>query len=141
MKTYLSIMLFLLLSFTCVCAQDGNTLSNPTVIPVGTEAFNFTSDRNTTGYTNNYTGRPTNDIFYKFTIDRRMEVTMSHCGSILSDTYISLLDASGKLLAYNDDYSGTDACSTSLHSYLKQELDAGTYYVVSEGYNKHIAKK
>ena len=137
MKTYLSIMLFLLLSFTCVCAQDGNTLSNPTVIPVGTEAFNFTSDRNTTGYTNNYTGRPTNDIFYKFTIDRRMEVTMSHCGSILSDTYISLLDASGKLLAYNDDYSGTDACSTSLHSYLKQELDAGTYYVVSEGYNNN----
>ena len=137
MRTYLSIMLFFLLSFTCVRAQDGNTLSNPMVIPVGTEAFNFTSDRNTTGYTNNYTGRPTNDIFYKFTIDRRMEVTMSHCGSILPDTYMSLLDASGKLLAYNDDYSGTDACSTSLHSYLKQELDAGTYYVVSEGYNNN----
>ena len=66
-----------------------------------------------------------------------MEVTMSHCGSILPDTYMSLLDASGKLLAYNDDYSGTDACSTSLHSYLKQELDAGTYYVVSEGYNNN----
>lgn len=119
MRTYLSIILFFLLSSTYVCAQNGNTLSDPIVIPVGTEAFNFTSDRNTTGYTNNYTGRPTNDIFYKFTIGRRMEVTMSHCGSTLSDTYISLLDASGKLLAYNDDYSGTDACSTSLHSYLK----------------------
>jgi hypothetical protein len=64
-----------------------------------------------------------------------MEIVASHCGSALSDTYMHLLDASKNLIVSNDDYSGTGMCSSRYHSYIKRQLTAGTYYIVSEGYS------
>jgi len=117
--------------------QTGNTQSNPIVVGTFSTAFSYSNSQNTSNFTNNYTKRTPNDVYYKFTLNKKMEVTISHCGSTLSDTYVSLLDASGTLIDYNDDYAGTGACSSSLHSYLKKELDAGTYYVVSEGFSQN----
>jgi|GEM_PF-120694 len=117
--------------------QTGNTQSNPIVVGVFSSAFSYSNSQNTSNFTNDYIKRTPNDVYYKFTLNKKMEVTISHCGSTLSDTYLSLLDASGNLIAYNDDYSGTGACSSTLHSYLKKELDAGTYYIVSEGYSQN----
>lgn len=45
------------------------------------------------------------------------------------------MNSAGTVIAYNDDYSGTDQCSSTYNSYLKKDLDAGTYYIVSEGYS------
>ncbi|HML70292.1 MAG TPA: FG-GAP-like repeat-containing protein [Macellibacteroides fermentans] len=131
------ILIFYFCSIVTVFGATGDTQSNPIVAGNFSTAFNYSNSQNTINFTNAYTTRTPNDVYYKFTLNKKMEVTISHCGSTLSDTYISLLNDSGNLIAYNDDYSGTGACSSTLHSYLKKELDAGTYYVVSEGYSQN----
>ena len=133
--------IYIALLFLCIPSkiqgQTGNTLSNPIIVGTFSSAFNYSNSQNTVNFTNSYTARSPNDVYYRFTLNRKMEVTMSHCGSTLSDTYLILLDNSGNKINYNDDYYGMNACSSTRHSYLKQELDAGTYYVVSEGYNQN----
>jgi hypothetical protein len=115
----------------------GNTLQKPIVVGTLGSAFLYSNSQNTSYFTNNYAGRSGGDVFYKFTLTTAMEVTMSHCGSTLPDTYLSLLDASGNRIDYNDDYAGDDRCSSGLHSRLKKILSAGTYYVVSEGFSQN----
>ena len=116
----------------------GNTLQ--TAINIGTfgAPFQYTNNQNTLNFTNDYVGRPTNDVFYVFTITTPMNVTIKHCNSSIN-TYVHLLDASGASIAYNDDYSGPGACGNTQHAYLTQYLVAGTYYIVSEGYNTNGA--
>ncbi|GHT74117.1 hypothetical protein AGMMS50262_06460 [Bacteroidia bacterium] len=136
MKRYILFSLFCLCLYT-LQAQD----TRETAVNIGTKtaAFTYTNTLNTTSYTDKFTtsmgGKSTNDVFYKFTLSKPMEVVISHCGSSLSDTYLHLLDALGNRIAYNDDYSGTGACSQTMNSYLKRLLTNGTYYVVSEGYS------
>jgi RHS repeat-associated protein len=116
---------------------EGDNL--PVPINAGTfySGFQYTNSQNTTNFTNAYTGRPTNDVFHKFILSNPMIVEISHCSSTLSDTYLYLLDESGNRIDYNDDYSGTGKCSSTLHSYLKKTLLAGVYYVVSEGFSSN----
>ena len=98
--------------------------------------FNYTDTQNTSIFTNSYTsGRSTKDVFYKFKLMSTMDVTISHCGSVVGNTYMSLLNSVGTLIVSNDDYSGDGHCSTTLHSYIRRTLDPGIYYVVSEGYS------
>jgi hypothetical protein len=115
----------------------GNTFRKPIVIGSSNSSFQYENTQNTAYFTNDYANRTSKDVFYRFTLATMMEVTISHCGSVLSDTYLHLLDASGNRIAYNNDYSGEDKCSSSAHSYLKKMLSAGTYYVVSEGYSQN----
>ncbi|GHV25198.1 hypothetical protein FACS1894176_03110 [Bacteroidia bacterium] len=112
-------------------------MQSPLDIGSKSVAFTYTSTLNTANYTNDYVGKNSNDVFYKFTLSKAMEVTISHCNSAISDTYLHLLDASGTRIAYNDDYSGEGKCSNTYHSYLKQVLPVGIYYVVSEGYSQN----
>jgi hypothetical protein len=78
-----------------IYGQTGNTQSNPIVLGTFSSAFSYSNSQNTGSFTNNYTdARSTNDVYYKFTLNKKMEVTMRHCGSTLSDTYLTLLDAS-----------------------------------------------
>jgi YD repeat-containing protein len=112
----------------------GDVMQSP--IDAGTHhtAFQYSDPQNTGDFTDTYTGQPTNDVFYRFTITKNMDVEISHCGSGLDNTYLHLLDAFGNSLASNDDYSGEGMCTSPLHAYLKMTgLEAGTYYVVSEG--------
>ncbi len=95
----------------------------------------YTDTKNTNDYTNNYVGKTTNDIFHKFTITCPMQITISHCGSGLSDTYVWLLNESGNLITNNDD--GYFCAGYNYQSYLSKELFPGTYYVVSEGYSQN----
>ena len=128
--------LFLILAIETLYGQ--NTLASPVDIGSKNSSFTYTDTKNTNNYTNNYTGRSTNDVFYKFTITATMDITISHCGSAVADTYVYLLNSSGTAIAYNDDYSGEGACTTTTQSYLKMtNLAAGTYYVVSEGYSQN----
>ncbi|MBK5723049.1 pre-peptidase C-terminal domain-containing protein, partial [Dysgonomonas sp. Marseille-P4677] len=137
MKTkYIYIILFLILFVGTLYGQ--NTMSSPVDLGTKSGSFTYTDTKNTSSYTNNYTGRSTNDVFYKFTTTVAMDVVISHCGSAVSDTYVYLLNSSGGLVASNDDYSGEGKCSTTTQSYLKMtNLAAGTYYVVSEGYSQN----
>ena len=119
---------------TNIMTLTGDHLQNP--INAGTfgAGFQYTNTQNIENFTNAYTTRSAKDIFYKFTLSKSMRVVVSHCGSAI-DTYLHLLNASGSRIGYNDDYSGEERCSNSLHSYLKMDLAAGTYYVVSESYS------
>ncbi len=115
----------------------GDNMSDPIIAGTFSSDFQYSDTQNTNNFKNTYTGQPTNDVFYRFTLTKPMEVTMSHCGSGVSDTYLHLLDASGNRIAYNNDYSGTGCCSNTMHSYLQLELTSGTYYIVSEGYSQN----
>lgn len=112
-----------------------------TAIDAGTYdgGFLFTDTRDTSGYTDYtghtpYPGTPANDVFYKFTLTRSMDLKVSHCGSVLTDTYLSILDADGALLYSNDNYTGEDQCRSPGNALIKvDDLPAGTYYIISEG--------
>jgi RHS repeat-associated protein len=125
-----------LLSPAIAYGQTGNTRQNPIIAGTYSGNFQYANSQNTTNFTNNFTGRSTNDVFYKFTLNKKMEVIIKHCDSSI-DTYLHLMDASENVIAYNDDYYGENTCSDGRHSYLKRELEAGTYYVVSEGYSQN----
>ena len=124
--------------------------SFPNVIEVGTmsSSFSYSSTQNTTSSGDDYDGRhdtqtnhrpSTNDIIYKFIITRPMDIKVNTCGSKLGDTFIYLLAPMGnnmEVWAWNDDCidDGDKICPQSEHSSLIIEnLEAGTYYVVSEG--------
>ena len=88
----------------------------------------------------NQGGQPSDEVFYKFTLNSQQKVSISHCGSVF-DTYVSLLDANGNVLATADDtakVSTTCTPNTASGAYneafMQRSLSAGTYYVVSEGY-------
>ena len=112
-----------------------------TAIDAGTHAggFLFTDTRDTSGYTDytghtSFPGKPGNDVFYKFTLTAPLDLTISHCGSVLTDTYLSLLDADGETLYSNDSYTGEEQCRSPENALIKVDnLPAGTYYVISEG--------
>jgi RHS repeat-associated protein len=100
--------------------------------------FTYTDTQNTDNYWADYnaygiSGDYGNDIFYQFTLNRQMDVVISHCGSDIDNTYLYLLDSSGKCIA-SSNASGEGKCPSN-NAYLKKEdLSSGTYYVVSEGY-------
>ena len=138
MKAHLSLIFFIVLFSFSVHAQQGNNRSCPIDVGTYNSEFDYSDSQNTENFTNDYTGRPSNDVFYKFTIGVRMKIVIKHCESLLSDTYLSLLDASGKLIDYNDDADFSINCGGSAgEAYLSKILDAGTYYVVAEGYEEN----
>ena len=97
--------------------------------------FSFTDTRDTSsGYTNQFNGKPSNDVFYKLTLTKPMDVKVSHCGSVVADTYLSILNASGTVIYSNDNYIGEEQCGSTGNALIKvNDLPAGTYYIVSEG--------
>lgn len=108
---------------------------NPIDIGKKDYTFEYTDTKNTTNFPNAYNGQLSNDVFYRFELSKPMDIIISHCGSALSDTYLHLLNESGERIEFNNDYSGTDKCTNSLHSYIKKtNLVKGIYYIVSEGF-------
>jgi RHS repeat-associated protein len=161
--------------------------------------FQYSDPQDTNDFTNTDPQNPSNDIYYKLIITKKMDVVISHCDdSSISGTYIQLLDKDGHLIAYNDrsitTYSpsvvdeatilnsnpgaGTletckgfvlepdfhfaadannsltlrtneslcrientpegEGCPSGQQAYLKiSGLEAGTYYIVSEGYSQN----
>ena len=133
------ILLAALLSFPFAMshAQQGDTMTDPIIVGTISSSITYQDTRNTNNYTNQYNGRSTKDVFYQFTLTDPATVTMTHEGSSFADTYMHLLDSSGTCIAYNDDYSGEGHCSDTHMSYIRMQLEAGTYYIVSEGYSKN----
>ena len=127
-------MSFLLFPAWAYAQPVGANMNNPVILGsygTGTYAYSDTKNNSTSnGYINDY-GQLSDDIYYKFTIQGSTQITISHCGSELSDTYMWLLNSTGGLIASNDDYG--PACA-SYQASISTTLAAGTYYIVSEGY-------
>ena len=63
-----------------------------------------------------------------------VDLKVSHCGSVITDTYLSILNSSGTVLYSNDNYTGAEQCGSTGNALIKiNKLVAGTYYIVSEG--------
>jgi RHS repeat-associated protein len=124
-----------------VSSQTLGSKFNPVITGnYGSGYFTFTDTKDnstSSGYGNNYNstnsanGQSGDDIWYKFTIQGQADVTVSLCNSVLSDTYVHLLNSDYSLNVENDDFG--PLCSGTKSS-LSVTLPAGTYYVVSEGY-------
>ncbi|MCC8146140.1 MAG: DUF6443 domain-containing protein [Bacteroidales bacterium] len=131
------IILFLLCSLS-IHSYGQNTME--TAKNLGNFAYSFetkSDTQNTANFTNDYAGRPSNDVFYKFRLLKAMEIVITHCGSAVADTYLHLLDSSGERIAYNDDYSGYLGCSQTRQACIIKILPPGIYYIVSEGYSQN----
>jgi len=120
--------------------QTGNTMQDPIILGTLLPDVPYSDVEDTRNFTCNYVSdfglgltytRPSNDVFYRFTLDGTMEVVIDHSGSVVNDTYIYLLDANGKYIWSDNDNSSSD---NYWHAYLKRTLSSGTYYVVSKGY-------
>ena len=63
-----------------------------------------------------------------------VDLKVSHCGSVITDTYLGILNSSGTVLYSNDNYTGAEQCGSTGNALIKiNKLAAGTYYIVSEG--------
>ncbi len=125
------LLLFMLLaSWNPVRAQSGTSMYDAFVIPINTCATtSFTDNQGSTGFSDHY-GNPSPDIWYTFTLSGPADVGISLCGSNY-DTYLYVLDQYGELVASNDDNG--PFCS-EVNSSIYQSFEAGTYYIVVEGY-------
>lgn len=113
----------------------GDALDRPFIVGIQSQDFSYTDTRNTNNFYDLYNGLTTKDVFYTFTLTVPMNVTMTHQGSSVADTYMYLLASDGTLITSNDDYDGDDHCTNIQQSFIRRQLAAGTYYVVSEGYS------
>jgi len=91
--------------------------------------YSDTETNDAIGNFGNDFGQSSDDIFYKFTLATGATVNISHCGSAIN-TVLSLLNSAGTLITAN--YSNGPLCPGNAGS-LSMYLNAGTYYVVSEG--------
>ena len=105
----------------------GDTRQNPIQTGTFSDSFHYSDTQNTVLFTHQYRGRYTYDVFYRLVLTVPMNVTFTHEGSLLDDTYMSLLDSVGTLIASNDDYDGEAHCSNIRHSFIRRSLAAGTY--------------
>ncbi len=122
MKSRSSILVFLglwLLGTSAASAYDhGNTLSTATSVIVPS----------TTGGAIHYAG----DLdYFRFTIVSTQNITASSTGN--TDTFGDLMDASGAVLASNDDANG------STNFYITRQLASGTYYVRVRHYSSAVS--
>ncbi|MCS2585134.1 DUF6443 domain-containing protein [Bacteroides sp. BFG-551] len=106
-----------------------------TAIDAGTRSagFRFTDTRDTSsGYTNQYREKEddiSNDVFYRLVVTAPLDLTISHVGSMLTDTRISVLDSSGVLLYTSNGEEHSDGVSRL----VLNDFPVGAYYIVSEG--------
>ena len=113
----------------------GDRFSDPIVTDTFSTGFSYSDTVNTSDFWNRYAGRPTKDVFYRFTLTVPMNVTITHDGSELSDTYMTLLGSDSTVITANNDYSGEGHCSNTHQAFIRRQLSAGTYYIVTEGYS------
>ena len=127
-----------------VCTNiPGTSLANAILVgeaPCATAPYVNTKTNSTTNcFSNNYTGtnnQPSPDIWYKFNLTLAATVQVSHCNNtVLADSYLHILNSAGTQIAVNDD---NGPLCTGTKASISIALAAGTYYVVSEGYNTGV---
>jgi subtilisin family serine protease len=118
-----------------------NLTVNPKVgdninLPIQITGPNFSGTFDNTagsGYTNQFVGQSSADIFFRFTTGSCIDsIKITTCGSAM-DTYIHLLNNAGTVITFNDDDGSI--CPGTAASMLSAVTPNTTYYVVAEGYN------
>jgi subtilisin family serine protease len=117
-----------------------NLTVNPKVgdninLPIQISGTNFSgtySNTSSSGYTNQFIGQSSADIFFRLTTGSCTDsITISTCGSAM-DTYLHLLNNAGTVITYNDD-DGL-ICAGTTASIKIDVTPNTTYYIVTEGY-------
>ncbi len=91
------------------------------------------SNTATSGYTNQFSGQSSADIFFRFTTGSCIDsIAISTCGSAM-DTYLHLLNSAGTVITFNDD-DGL-ICAGTPASIKSAVAPNTTYYIVAEGYS------
>lgn len=135
-KGFFSLTLFLIITTKVFAQPIGATFNNPINAGTISPGMVYTDTKNNApanGFGNDY-GQPSDDIYYKFTLNTAAEVSISNCSSTF-DTYLHILDAEGNLITFKDD---NGPLCPGLPSSIKVQLSEGIYYVVAEGYNLTI---
>ncbi len=89
----------------------------------------------TDNYSNEFVQSPGNDVFYRFQVGECSGIEISHYGSRLVDTYIFLLNESGKCIAWSSNSRDGSIAHVNCNRMKIANLPAGIYYVVSQGNN------
>ena len=110
-------------------------IDNPIDVGEHEKDFSFSHTIDTKDLNDNFNGswgHHTNEVVYKFRLKRSMRVIISLKDSGLDDvTYVCLLNHNkSKILGESDERS---ADPEDNYAYLDMELEAGEYYVISEG--------
>jgi len=126
--------LLFLISNIIYAQPVGSNRSNPINVGAFPRA-EYSDTRNNSsgnGYGNDM-GQISDDIYYKINVTVPGELEVATCMSTM-DTYIHVLDDNGNAIASNDD---NDMCANYYQSFLRINVNPGTYYVVTEGwYNR-----
>jgi hypothetical protein len=105
----------------------GDDTADPVI--VSTLPYTATGD-NSYCYSNDNPVYPSPDVYYQLNPSPLMSsITVSLCGSTF-DTFLSVIDGSGNIIAYNDD---SPSCG-SQSSLTFPTADLGTVYVIVEGW-------
>jgi hypothetical protein len=103
-KGFFSLTLFLIITTKLFAQPIGATFNNPINAGTISPGMVYTDTKNNSlanGFGNDY-GQPSDDIYYKFTLNTAAEVSISNCSSTF-DTYLHVLDANGNLIISLDD--------------------------------------
>lgn len=110
---------------------QGDEMDNAITTDYYSNNFSYTESFNTYAFTDKYGNDSRYDVFHELFLETGMTVTISHCGSELEDTKMSLLDESGTLIE-SSTYS-VNSCTEGNRPLIRRHLPIGTYYIVSEG--------
>jgi len=112
-------------------AYIGDDMSDPVI--VSTLPYTGTGD-NSYCYGNNNLVYPSPDVYYRINPTPLIQsITVSLCGSSF-DTFLSVVDAFGNIIAFNDDY---DACGTQ-SGLSFNTAGLGVVYVIVEGWGTNM---
>jgi len=115
----------------------GATINNPIEIGSygqGTYSYSDTKNNSTSNNFQNNMGQNSDDIYYRVTVQGTTTFDLSLCSSTF-DTYLYLLDNTGAIIESNDDNG--PFCS-GLRSSIQKTVNAGIYYIVTEGYSTYF---
>ncbi|GAA4314478.1 DUF6443 domain-containing protein [Compostibacter hankyongensis] len=114
-----------------LCLGQGTNMSDPIIVGTyGNGTYTYNDTRNSSSYGDDY-GQPSPDVWYRFSVAGNAQISISTCNSSFDDI-IYLYGVDGHLITYNDDNG--PLCS-GLQASISTTLQAGTYYLMVEGYN------
>jgi len=112
-------------------AYIGDNTTEPVI--VSTLPYTGTGD-NSYCYGNDNLVYPSPDVYYRLNPSPLMEsITVSLCGSSF-DTFLSVVDANGNVIAFNDDF---DACGTQ-SGLTFNTAGLGVVYIIVEGWGTNM---
>ncbi len=116
------------MSITGTKSLSGSSIHDPALGRKFSNSFQYTDQKDTRLYRNEYSHYPFNDVFYRFTLTKEMDITLSHISQELNESRIFLI--TDHLICIGE-YDCNQSLNQNIFKY--PGLLPGSYYVVSEG--------